>query len=50
MSQINESSLCVSQLFLSQQVMASITVCAVIFTETVVGFYLTNCVVTVLCF
>lgn len=50
MSQINESSLCVSQLFLSQQVMASMTVCAVIFTETVAGFYLTNCVVTLLCF
>lgn len=50
MSQINESSLCVSQLFLSQQVMASMTVCAIIFTETVARFYLTNCVVTVLCF
>lgn len=50
MSQINESSLCLSQLFLSQQVMASMTACAIIFTETMAGFYLTNCVVTVLCF
>lgn len=47
MSQINESSLCGSQLFLSQQVRASMTACAIIFTETVVGFYLTNCVVSV---
>lgn len=46
MSQIHESSPCVSQLFLSQQVMASMTVCAIIVIETVAGFYL---IVLLLC-
>lgn len=46
-SQTHESSLSISQLFLSQQVMASMTACAIIVIETVAGFYLNNCVVTV---
>lgn len=41
MSQIHESSACVSE------VMASLTVGAIIVTEMVAGFYLSNCVVTV---